>query len=75
MDSKKHLLKCWLWKVLWALSALALIVAWVGVMRRTAVLNVDPLFLLWNALILGVLAIPIKLDCHSCDVCGVSKTM
>ena len=67
----KHLLKCWLWKGLWVLSAAALAVAWVSVVRRAAIANLDPLFLLWNALILGVLSIPIKQDCHNCGVCGV----
>ena len=68
---KKHL-KCWLWKGLWALSALAFILAWVSVIMQQPIGALDPLFLFWNALILAALATPIKLDCHSCDVCGVN---
>ena len=67
----KHLIKCWVWKGLWALAAIAFILAWVSVLRRATIFNMDPLFLLWNALVLGVLSIPVKLDCHSCGVCGV----
>ena len=72
MSNKKHL-KCWLWKVMWGLGALAFILAWVSVLMRAPIGPFDPLFLLWNALVLGVLATPIKLDCHSCDVCGVKS--
>ncbi len=70
MTNKKHL-KCWLWRALWALAGVSFILAWVGVLMRPPIGQFDPLFLFWNALILGILATPIKLDCHSCDVCGV----
>ena len=66
----KHHMKCWLWKTLWVLAAIAFILAWVSVLRRATILNMDPLFLLWNALVLGVLSIPVKLDCHSCNTCN-----
>ena len=69
--NNKHLIKCWLWKGLWVVAAVLFAMAWVSVMRRAAIAKLDPLFLLWSALIFGVLSIPIKLDCHSCDVCGV----
>ncbi len=71
---KKHLVKCWLWKVLWVLSALSFILAWVSVIRQAPIGQFDPLFLLWNALVLAVLAAPIKLDSHSCGVCGVNAS-
>ena len=68
---KKHLIKCWLWKILWGVSVLALLLAWVSVLRGNPVWGLDPLLLLWGSLVLGVLSIPIKLDCHACNVCGV----
>ncbi|MBI5456154.1 hypothetical protein HY969_00240 [Candidatus Kaiserbacteria bacterium] len=69
---KKHLLKCWLWKILWGLSVLAFALAWVSVLRKAPIGQFDPLFLFWNALILGVLAVPIKLDCQTCETCSVA---
>lgn len=69
--NKKHL-KCWLWKILWGLSAIAFAFAWISVFRGAPFGQFDPLFLLWNALILGILSVPIKLDCQACDTCGVS---
>jgi len=68
----KHLLKCWLWKGLWVLSALSFILAWASVIMQAPIGRFDPLFLLWNALVLAVLATPIKLDCNKCGVCNVS---
>ncbi|NBV76711.1 hypothetical protein EBR66_00895 [bacterium] len=70
--NKKHI-KCWLWKILWGLAAAALISAWLSVVLKTAVVGIDPAFLLWNALILSSLAIAIKLDCTSCTTCEVPK--
>lgn len=70
---KKHI-KCWLWKGLWGLAALCFILAWVSVIRQAPIGQFDPLFLLWNGLILGILAIPIKLDCHDCCGCGGCST-
>ena len=67
---RRHL-KCWLWKLLWILSAAALIVAWVGIRGDKVLLGLNSLGWFWNALILGVLAIPIKLDCHTCAVCKI----
>lgn len=61
--------KCRIWKALWGLGALSLILAWVSVGIRGTVLGLDPLAWYWNALVLVVLSIPIKLDCHSCEVC------
>ena len=60
--------KCRLWKALWGLSALSLILAWVAA-RSGSVWGYGMEHWFWDALILGVLAIPIKLDCHSCSVC------
>ena len=70
----KHLIKCWLWKGLWILAAISFILAWISVMRRAPIGQFDPLFLLWNALVLGVLTIPIKLDCKACHTCSVGPT-
>lgn len=63
-----HMAKMWLWKVLWALSALSFILAWVSVIRQAPIGQFDPLFLLWNALILGILASSAKHepDCKTC---------
>ena len=72
MMGNKHLIKCWLWKGMWVLAALSFVLAWVSVMRRAPIGQFDPLFLLWNALVLGVLATPIKLDCHDCTTCNVN---
>ena len=68
MMNKKHL-KCLFWKVLWALSALSVILAWYTNFTQSAIINLGALAWFWNALVLGVLAIPIKLDCHNCNVC------
>jgi hypothetical protein len=62
---RKHI-KCWLWKGLWGVAALSFILAWISVIRQAPIGQFDPLFLLWNSLILGILATPIKLDCHDC---------
>lgn len=64
--------KCWLWKGLWGLAALSLIYTWwVATYRSDPVLGFGALYGFWNALVLGVLAIPIKLDCHTCSVCKI----
>lgn len=68
----KHLIKCWLWKAMWGVAALSFILAWVSVLMRAPIGQFDPLFLLWNALVLGILSIPVKLDCHNCETCGVN---
>lgn len=68
----KHLIKCWLWKIMWGLAALCFVLAWVSVIRQAPIGQFDPLFLFWNALILGVLAVPVKLDCHDCSTCNVA---
>lgn len=68
--SKKHL-KCWLWKILWVLSFGFFVVAIIGALRGGPLLGLDPLLGFWSALVLGVLAIPIKLDCADCSVCRV----
>ena len=68
-------MKCWLWKLLWLLAAVCLVLAWVAVYMKNLVLGLEPLAWYWNALVLGVLAMPIKMDCHGCGTCGVSKEM
>ena len=69
---KKHLLKCWLWKGLWGFSFISFLLAWASVLMQVPIGPLDALFLFWNALILGVLAISIKLDCQTCEVCTVA---
>ncbi len=65
-----HMVKIWSWKVLWALSALSFVLAWVSVLRQAPIGQFDPLFLLWNALILGILAFSAKHE-PSCSTCEV----
>lgn len=60
--------KCRLWKTLWGLGVLSLVFAWVAT-RTGFVFGLDAQHWFWDALIFTVLAIPIKLDCHTCDVC------
>ena len=73
MDTKKHLLKCWLWKILWGLSALSFGLAWGAVLTQSPTLLFSPELYLWTALILGILSIPIKQDCANCSVCGIGR--
>lgn len=68
----KHM-KCWLWKGMWAFAALSFVLAWVSVIIKAPIWQFDPLFLFWNALVLGVLATPIKLDCSSCNTCSADS--
>ena len=68
---KQHI-KCWLWKVLWALCAISLVLAWMSGINGM-MFNLPAGIWFWTALVLGVLAIPIKLDCHSCNTCGIGK--
>jgi hypothetical protein len=56
---KKHA-KCWVWKTLWGFGILSFVLALAGF---------DSQYWMWNALVAGVLAITIKLDCQSCEVC------
>jgi len=67
---KKHA-KCWLWKVLWAGSLISLGLAWLGVLNQSLIFGLGPEVWLWDALILGVLSIPIKLDCQNCSTCSM----
>lgn len=71
--NKKHLLKCWLWKGLWGVSALCLILAWATVITQSPLFIFAPDLYLWTALVLGVLAISIKQDCANCSVCRVGN--
>lgn len=64
-----HIAKMWAWKVLWVLSALSFILAWVSVIMQAPIGQFDPLFLLWNALILGILAGSAKHE-PSCKTCN-----
>lgn len=65
-----HMARIWVWKVLWVLSALSFVLAWVSVLRQAPIGQFDPLFLLWNALILGVLAMSSRHEpnCSTCEV-------
>lgn len=64
-----HIAKIWAWKVLWVLSALSFILAWVSVIMQAPIGQFDPLFLLWNALILGILSTSAKHEpgCKTCN--------
>jgi hypothetical protein len=64
-----HHMKCWIWKKLWALSALAMIVGWVAAIQNSPILGLQGIYWFMTALVLGVLAIPIKLDCTQCGTC------
>ena len=61
--------KCRIWKKLWGLSLLALIVGWVAVLQNGAILGLQGVYWFLTSLSLGLLAIPIKLDCTSCGTC------
>ena len=69
MDRKHS--KCLLWKGLWTLALITMILAWISNYTQGAFLGYGALVWFWTALVLGVLAIPIKLDCHDCGVCGI----
>ena len=68
--NRKHF-KCLCWKTLWGLGFLSLILAWITNYNQSAIIGYGALAWFWNALVLGVLAISIKLDCHSCDTCQI----
>ncbi len=65
--------KCWLWKGLWLVAVVGIILVWVSFMTQKPVLGLAPELLLWTALIAAVLAISVKLDCTSdgCKSCAV----
>ena len=67
----KHL-KCWLWKILWALGFITFVLAWIANYNQGAIFGFGALAWFWTSLVLAVHAIPIKLDCHNCDVCQVA---
>jgi len=52
----------WVAVVLWVVSVVALVLAWVAVWQRGLVLGLEPLAWYWNALIFGVLS----LGAHNC---------
>jgi len=64
--------KCLLWKSLWGLGVLSLLVAWLSLITDT-VLGFDAFVWFWNAVIFAALSIPIKLDCQSCSTCGTGR--
>ncbi|MEK9170072.1 MAG: hypothetical protein AAB674_00285 [Patescibacteria group bacterium] len=57
--------KSWLGTGLWCLAVLALVLAWVAVFKRDLVFGLEPLAWYWNALVVGVLALPLKDNCAS----------
>ena len=65
----KQVHKCWIWKGLWVLSVLAFVLAIVASKNDAAVFGFDAAHWYWNALLFGVLSVPIKLDCQACQVC------
>ena len=68
-----HHMKCRIWKKLWLLSLLALIVGWVAVIQNSPILGLQGVYWFLSALTFGVLSIPIKLDCTACGTCQVSR--
>lgn len=58
--TRQHI-KCWIWKTLWGLGLWSFLFG--------LIFNSNREFWYFNALILGILAISIKLDCQSCRVC------
>ena len=64
----KHNIKCWLWKMLWGLGLVSLVLAWFS-LAQGEIAELDTATWFWNALVLGVLSISIKLDCHVCPGC------
>ena len=71
MEVDKRHVKCLLWKALWGLGALSFIFALVADTQTGSLFGLDSGFWFWCALILAVLSIPIKIDCHSCTVCQI----
>ena len=69
---RKHF-KCLLWKGLWGLAVAAGALACVSAISGRVLFLYTAEHWFWNALILAVLAIPIKLDCTSCGVCMTTK--
>lgn len=74
---KMHWRCCWmpmLGIILWVLSAVSVILAWVAIWKQALVLGYEPIAWYWNALVLGVLAIPMKSHGGWCkshgDSCG-----
>jgi hypothetical protein len=67
---RKHI-KCILWKTLWGLAFIALILAWIGARSATGtIFTLDAGLLIYTSMILGILSIPLKLDCADCPTCG-----
>ena len=64
-------IKCNLWKFMWIMSVAFLISAWYSLLSKVALAGLDPLAWFWSALVLGVLCVPVKLDCHSCGTCNM----
>jgi len=61
--------KCWLWKILWSFGLLSLVLAWFS-LGSGAIAGLETGVWFWNALVAGILATPIKLDCHNCRTCN-----
>jgi len=68
---------CWHWVggLFWLAALVALVCAWVSTSKGVPVWGLDQNQWYGNALILGVLAIPLKLKGHGmgCGTCGECK--
>lgn len=63
--------KWWLGGILWVLSVVALVMAWVASASTNGLfLQLPVAHLFWDALILGVLALGCKMDMGYCGGCG-----
>ncbi|NCN53066.1 hypothetical protein GW950_01215 [Candidatus Wolfebacteria bacterium] len=58
----------WVGKALWSLAALAFVLGWVSLLRQQLVFSLDPVAWYWNALVLGVLAVPSKNSANCCKM-------
>jgi len=72
MKYNKGHMKCMLWKGLWLLGTISLLLAWIALYSKTLILGFDPGAWFLSGMTFATLSIPIKLDCTSCDGCSVS---
>lgn len=63
MQPDKEELMRVLWKTLWAAAALCLLAALVSIKDGVPLFGLSISFWYWNALVLGVLSIPVRLNC------------
>ena len=66
---------CWFGMGLWSLAVVAFVLGWVSLIIQKLVLSLDPVAWYWNALVLGVLAMPwaCKGDSSACEAPASKK--